>query len=98
MRCYLYAIKLGEGFAVFLPLFGWHTRRSCSASRDRNYKSQRLAINCSDWIHREDYLGKYIIILFFAVIVAGGVFLATWDIPAPVESVEKIISNDRFPR
>jgi hypothetical protein len=43
-------------------------------------------------------LAKYIIVLFLAVIVAGGVFLATWDIPAPSESVEKTIPNDRFPR
>jgi len=43
-------------------------------------------------------LAKYIIVLFLAVIVAGGVFLAIWDIPAPSESVEKTIPNDRFPR
>jgi hypothetical protein len=43
-------------------------------------------------------LAKYIIVLFLAVIVAGGVFLATWDIPAPTESVEKTIPNDRFAR
>lgn len=43
-------------------------------------------------------MAKYIIVLFLAVIVAGGVFLAIWDIPAPSESVEKTIPNDRFPR
>ena len=43
-------------------------------------------------------MAKYIFVLFLALIVAGGVFLATWDIPAPTESVEKTISNDRFPR
>jgi hypothetical protein len=26
------------------------------------------------------------------------VFLATWDIPAPTQKVEKVLSNDRFPR
>lgn len=49
-------------------------------------------------IRQEDRLAKYIIALFLAGIVAGGVFLATWDIPAPTESVEKTIPNDRFPR
>lgn len=49
-------------------------------------------------IREEDRLAKYIIFLFLAVIVAGGVFLATWDIPAPTESVEKTIPNDRFQR
>ena len=43
-------------------------------------------------------MAKYIIVLFLAVIGAGGVFLATWDIPAPTESVEKTIPNDRFAR
>jgi hypothetical protein len=34
------------------------------------------------------------------VLAIGGlaVFLATWDIPAPTQKVEKVLSNDRFPR
>ena len=34
------------------------------------------------------------------VLAIGGltVFLATWDIPAPSQKVEKVLSNDRFPR
>jgi len=40
---------------------------------------------------------------FLAVVVVlaiGGltVFLATWDIPAPSQKVEKVLSDDRFPR
>jgi hypothetical protein len=31
-------------------------------------------------------------------IVGGGIFLATWKIPAPTATVEKVIPNDRFPR
>lgn len=31
------------------------------------------------------------------VVVGGGVFLMTWDIPAPSEKVTKTLSNDRFP-
>jgi hypothetical protein len=31
-------------------------------------------------------------------IVGGGAFLATWKIPAPTATVEKVIPNDRFPR
>jgi len=31
------------------------------------------------------------------IILAGGaIFLATWEIPAPVAQVEKVIPNDRF--
>ena len=38
-------------------------------------------------------------IMFMALllILAGGtIFLVTWDIPAPVAPVEKVIPNDRF--
>ena len=41
---------------------------------------------------------KIVGILIVIVVVAGGVFLATWDIPAPSHQVEKTIPNDRFPR
>jgi hypothetical protein len=40
-------------------------------------------------------------IVFFAVvaiIVGGSVFLATWDIPARMTIIEKVMSDDRFPR
>ncbi len=40
-------------------------------------------------------------LVFFAVvalIVGGAVFLATWDMPAPVSKVEKVIPDGRFPR
>jgi len=31
------------------------------------------------------------------LIVGGGLFLMTWDIPAPSEKVTKTLNNDRFP-
>ena len=40
-----------------------------------------------------------IVMLFLVVLIVGGVFfVATWDIPAPVAKVEKVIPNERFPR
>lgn len=30
-------------------------------------------------------------------IIGGGIFLMTWEIPAPSEKVTKTLSNDRFP-
>ena len=30
------------------------------------------------------------------VLVGGGIFLATWDIPAPSAAVEKVIPDARF--
>jgi hypothetical protein len=35
--------------------------------------------------------------LFFSIAV-GGIFLATWNIPAPTATIEKVIPNDRFQR
>ena len=46
-------------------------------------------------------MNKFVAILFilFVIAIAGGVvFLATWDIPPPVQEVEKVLPNDRFPR
>jgi len=38
-------------------------------------------------------------VLTLLVVVAGtAIFLSTWDIPAPVAEVEKVIPNDRFPK
>lgn len=40
-------------------------------------------------------------VVFFLVVIAlagGAVFLATWDIPAPVKKVERVLPDDRFPR
>ncbi|MDP6067321.1 MAG: hypothetical protein QGF97_04785 [Alphaproteobacteria bacterium] len=39
-----------------------------------------------------------LIVVVAAVVVGGAVFLATWDIPAPTQRVEKVLPNDRFPR
>lgn len=43
-------------------------------------------------------LSRIILFLMFAMIIGGAVFLATWDIPAPIAKVEKVIPDDRFPR
>ena len=39
-----------------------------------------------------------LVFLLLAIVVGGGVFLATWDIPAPSERVEKVLPDERFPR
>ncbi len=43
-------------------------------------------------------LSKFVFLVLLLAIAGAGVFLATWDIPAPMASVEKEIPNDRFPR
>lgn len=44
------------------------------------------------------HFSRVVVLVVFALVIGGAVFLATWDIPAPTASVEKVIPNDRFPR
>jgi len=41
-------------------------------------------------------LAQILLVLIAVVLVGGGIFLATWNIPAPSAPVEKVISNDRL--
>lgn len=44
---------------------------------------------------------KFILFLVILLVVAVGgglAFLATWEIPAPSQKVEKVLNNDKFPR
>ena len=43
-------------------------------------------------------LSRLVMLAVVLLIVGGAVFLATWDIPAPVSTVEKVIPDDQFPR
>ena len=38
-----------------------------------------------------------LVILVLAVVIGGGVFLATFDLPPPSAKVEKVIPDDRLP-
>lgn len=42
-------------------------------------------------------LTQILLALAALLIVGGGLFLMTWDIPAPSEKVTKTLNNDRFP-
>lgn len=43
-------------------------------------------------------LRRILLFLVLLVVVAGVVFLATWDIPPPSSQVEKVIPDERFSR
>ncbi|MEK9671080.1 MAG: hypothetical protein VW268_01075 [Rhodospirillaceae bacterium] len=43
-------------------------------------------------------LSKIILLVALALIIGGGTFLLTWDFPAPVDNVEKVLPDDRFPK
>ena len=48
--------------------------------------------------YRMRNLPRLIVFLLFVAVVGGAVFLATWDIPPPVSSIEKVIPDERFQR
>ena len=74
------------------PLFCRHNR--CSGKVPRGLRFSPDEARCG----AEVQLFKFVAAILFIGIIAGGTFLATWDIPAPTEQVEKTIPNDRFPR
>ena len=41
-------------------------------------------------------MAKYLILFVLVIIVGGAAFLATWNMPPPTATVEKVIPNDRF--
>ena len=41
---------------------------------------------------------QFLLVLLVGLLVIGGVFVLTWDIPPPSAQVEKVIPDDRFPR
>ena len=43
-------------------------------------------------------LSRLLLVLLFALLIGGAAFLVTWDIPAPVSDVQKVIPDARFPR
>lgn len=43
-------------------------------------------------------IAAVLVVLVFAVIVGGGIFLATFDLPPPSAKVEKVIPDDKLPR
>lgn len=44
------------------------------------------------------FLTRLLVILVLLVLVGGIAVLATWDMPPPSATVEKVIPNDRFER
>jgi len=43
-------------------------------------------------------LTKFLAILLIVAVGGVAAFLATWDIPAPSQKVDKVLNDDRFPR
>tara|TARA_Y100001934_G_C11948407_1_gene583677 strand:- start:126 stop:266 length:141 start_codon:yes stop_codon:yes gene_type:complete len=43
-------------------------------------------------------LASFVIVGALIVLIGGGLFLATWEIPVPATEIERTLTNDRFPR
>ena len=41
---------------------------------------------------------SFLVILLIVAIGGGLAFVATWEIPAPSQKVDKVLKNDKFPR
>ncbi|MGE3290695.1 MAG: hypothetical protein AB7O95_04825 [Geminicoccaceae bacterium] len=41
---------------------------------------------------------RLLLLTIVLVVLAGGVFLATWDIPAPTREVEVVVPDEKLPR
>jgi hypothetical protein len=41
---------------------------------------------------------RWLLLVLGVLVVGTGLFLISWDIPAPVERIEKSLSDERFPR
>lgn len=43
-------------------------------------------------------ISRLVLIAVVLILIGGSTFLATWDIPAPMSTIEKVLPDDRFPR
>jgi len=43
-------------------------------------------------------LASFVIVGALIVLIGGGLFLATWEIPVPATEIERTLPDDRFPR
>ena len=75
------------GVGVVNPLAEWTLSRAA-----------RSVVPAPNILRRSGHkaMAKFLILLVLVLIVGGAAFLATWDMPAPTATVEKVIPNDRF--
>ena len=43
-------------------------------------------------------INRVFLVLLTVLVLGGGVFLVTWDIPPPTARVERVLPDDQFPR
>lgn len=67
-------------------------------SRESKHATVRFCTNPEFTVSPMRRASLILVVLLFGLVGAGALFLTTWDIPAPSAPVEKVISNERFPR
>lgn len=43
-------------------------------------------------------INRFLLVLLLVIVLGGGVFLVTWDIPPPTARVEHVLPDNQFPR
>jgi hypothetical protein len=43
-------------------------------------------------------MSTFVFLLVLAILIGGAVFVMSWDIPAPVNNIERTIPDDKFPK
>ncbi len=74
-----------------------HGAASAAFSRSPPVLSRNVAIARGHPFPMSKIAGL-LVALLLAVIVGGGLFLSTWNPPAPSAKIEKVVPDARFPR
>jgi len=43
-------------------------------------------------------ISTFVFLLVITIIIGGVAFVTSWDIPAPVNNIERTIPDDKFPK
>jgi hypothetical protein len=91
-------------FRAVAAAFGGAARANGQGRPPSVVSARRLPPLGSGWfpdasVHAQGHdttMIKWLFLLVLAAAVGAVVFLATWDMPAPSATTEKVIPNDRF--
>ena len=73
--------------------------RDPGVERRRRRPGEQVGVNVFDETQSPmRKISRFVLFLVIVLVIGTAAFLATWDIPAPVTTIEKVIPDERFPR